>query len=58
MMRSEYMVILNNTIIVDCCEQRKAELSNDWQVTVAAYGENITEVTRHCGIKPCLKGAR
>lgn len=58
-LRSEYMIKLGDMFIVDCCEDRKQELERDWGgAEIMAYGENISEFTRHCGIKPCLRSIR
>lgn len=58
MTRSEFLVLLDDWFIVDCCEKRKKELASEWTVRVLAYGENMKVATRHCGIKPCLRRRR
>ena len=59
MIRSEYMVLLDSTIIVDCCDKRKEQLEREWNhVEVLISGENIGKISRHCGIKPCLRGRK
>lgn len=55
MVRSEYMLMLDDWFIVDCCEERKKELSKDWKITVLIAGENLAIWDRHCLMKPCLR---
>ncbi len=53
-MKSEYLLELNSTVLMDCCAARKAELEKAYDVVVRCSAENIKEATRHCGM-PCLK---
>ena len=59
MMRSEYLLMLDKTILVDCCRERKEQLQQEgWIVEVLAYGENLAVATRACNIRPCMGGAK
>lgn len=49
-LRSEYLVMLDDVLIMDCCEMRKKELEKEWRVEVLAYAENLPNPSRHCGI--------
>ncbi len=47
-MRSEYLIKLDGTFLIDCCEARKKALEKEGSVEVLIHAENIPEVTRHC----------
>jgi len=55
--RTEYMLMLEKTLLIDCCELRKQQIEREgWQTEVLISGENLATWQRHCGIKPCLRG--
>lgn len=56
MIRSEYMLCVQECIIVDCCLERKKDLEKEYDVIVWIEGENLATWDRHCGMKPCLRG--
>lgn len=57
MFRTEHMVMLADTILVDCCELRKQALEREFpDLKVLISGENLATWQRHCGMRPCLRG--
>lgn len=52
-----YSLLLDNDIIISCCEERKQKLEKDLSVRVMAYGVQLSEIN-HCHWQPCLKGVQ
>lgn len=56
MVRSEYMLMVEDTFIVDCCQERKKWFEdNGYTTKVLIEGENLAIWDRHCCMKPCLR---
>lgn len=59
MIRSEYLLIVGGTFLIDCCEERKNALAAEWPVVVLAKCENLpVRRQRHCRITPCVRGKK
>lgn len=50
-----YSILIEDSIVVSCCEERKKEIEKGYKVVVLSYGENLRVSEPHCGFG-CLKG--
>lgn len=52
-----YSILIEDAIVVSCCEERKKQIEKEYRVTVLSYGENLKVSEPHCGFG-CIKGFR
>jgi hypothetical protein len=48
--RSEYFLLLNDAILIDCCAAMKDKLSREWHMEVLRHTLAPETPIRHCGL--------
>lgn len=56
-MRNGFLLLLQDTILIDCCDLRKRELEKEYDVIVVKKIEQAAIPIPHCGLR-CLKGRK
>lgn len=49
-----YSILIEDSIVVSCCLERKEAIEKEYKVVVLSYGENLKVSEPHCGFG-CLK---